>query len=500
MKIEEEYPADPALSERMHRMFYPGTVALIGASHDPRKWGHRVLHSLLSAGFEGRCIPVNPKGGTILGLPVARSIAMVEGSVDLALVAVPAPVVQAAIEACVEAEVGAIFVITAGFSEGDSSGIGRRAEARMRQTVHRAQIPLGGPNGQGLTCTQARLCAQMYPIMPPRGGISLVTQSGNVGVSMSHMAVYYNIGLSKTISAGNEAALTTAQYLDFLAEDPDTSVVALYLEGADDGRHLLAALRRTSRRKPVVMLKSGRSDAGARAAVSHTGSLAGSDRVYDAAFRQAGVVRVSNLEELFDTAAGFATLPLPRGDRIGIITLGGGWGVLASDAAAAEGLVLPVLPTHVRAALDEMLPARWSKANPIDFVAAEESDTLIRTLDLLVDSGAFDSIVLLGPGHSSLAAHCVADSRLGKDPMIQAGVALLQQEDEEKMRTILERCDRSDRPIVLASDAALSGQVIHNPAMAMARAAGTYVFTSPERAMRVIRHLRVYAAWRERND
>jgi len=206
------------------------------------------------------------------------------------------------------------------------------------------------------------------------------------------------------------------------------------------------------------------------------------------------------LEELFDTAAGFATLPLPRGNRVGIITLGGGWGVLASDAAVAEGLMLPDLPGQVREALDEMLPARWSKANPIDFVAAEESDTLIRTLDLLIDSEAFDSIVLLGPGHSSLAAHCVRDSRLGKDPMIQAGVAILEEEDEEKMRAILARCERSDRPIVLASDAALSGQVIHNPAMAVARDAGTYVFTSPERAMRVIRHLWDHAAWRERND
>ncbi len=494
--LDARYPPNEAVTSRLDRMFYPKTVAVVGASHNPMKWGQRVIQSMLAVPFEGRIYPVNPKGGRILGLDVVCRLQDIPEPVDLVLVAVPPDKVMAVLRECVALDVGAVFVITAGFSEADRSALS--VEEEMHRLVSSAKIPLGGPNGQGITCTQARLCAQMFPIMPPTGKISLVTQSGNVGVSMAHMAVYHNIGISKTISAGNEASLTTPDYLDYLARDRDTEVVAVYLEGADDGRRLLASLRRVALQKPVVVLKSGRTQFGAKAAVSHTGSLAGEDRIYDAAFRQAGVVRVYDLEELFDTVSAFAAMPLPRGNRLAVVTMGGGWGVLASDAAADAGLDLARLPDRVRTALDEMLPPRWSKGNPIDFVAAEGPDTLVKTLDLLLAGQEYDVLAVLGVGHQTLAVHLVKESALGKLDLVRRGAEWLMGEDRRKMEAVLSRIQTTDRPIVLASDAALSANSIGNQALEVFRSAGYPVYTSPERALRALGHLVRYAAWRRR--
>ncbi len=494
--FEQAYPPDAALVQRMHRMFYPETLALVGASANPAKWGHRVLHSILSGGYPGRVIPVNPKGGKILGMDVAKSLDEIVGPIDLVLVAVPPKGVMAVLEDCVRLDVGSVFMITAGFSESDPQGHEREAE--MHRLLAGAGIPFGGPNGQGITCTQANLCAQMFPIVPPKGGISLVTQSGNVGVSLSHLAVYHNIGLSKTISAGNEASLTTADYLDYLAQDQDTKVIAVYLEGADDGRRMLAAMTRAAKRKPVVVLKSGRTRFGARAAVSHTGALAGADRIYDGALRQAGVVRVYDLEELFDVVIAFATMPLPSGNRLALVTEGGGWGVLASDAAADNELDLAPLPQEVIETLDGLLPPRWSRNNPIDFVAADDPTTTRKTFEMLLGSDAYDAVAWLGVGYVSLSAGLVSRSPVASAPGVAEVLEMMVAEDEKQALDVLAMATEAGKTMVFASDAALSAQAMGNKALDALRRQGCHVYSSPERALRALGHLVRYATWRRR--
>ena len=494
MSFQQEHLPDKKILESLSRMLNPKSVAVLGVSHNPLKWGHRVLHSLLAGKFQGRLYPVNPRGGRLLGLEVSPSIQEITDPVDLALIIVPPQFVLEAVKGCVEKKVGSIFVITAGFSEVGTQG--KKVEREMAEMAGEAGIALGGPNGQGLTCAQAHLCAQMYPIMPPTGGISLITQSGNIGVTMAHMALYHDVGFSKIISAGNEAALTTAHYLDYLAEDPDTEVVALYMEGVEQGRHLLSALERVSRRKPVVVLKSGHTEGGARAAISHTGSLAGEDRIYEAAFRQTGAVRVRSLEGLFDTAATFATQPLPAGNRVAMVTVGGGWGVLGADAAAESGLTLPRLPKEILEGLDQRLPDRWSRANPIDFAAGGTPGVMLHTVEKLLDAPQFDSLAVLGLGHPSLAAHFVRDSSLGGDPTIRQLTQQMTAADVEETQAVADQVRSRGKPFVVASDAALSYKEVENEAVFALKERGFHLLSIPDRALRVLGKVTAYAQWR----
>jgi len=493
--FELEYPVDKEKMESIRKMLNPEHVAVLGVSHNPLKWGHRVLHSLLGGKFSGRLYPVNPKGGNILGLDVASSVRNIDGPIDLALIIVPPDRVLNSVQSCLEKKVGSIFVITAGFSEMGATG--KDVERRMAEMAGEHGVALGGPNGQGITCTQASLCAQMYPIMPPTGGISLVTQSGNIGVTMAHMALYHDVGFSKIISAGNEAALTTPHYIDFLAQDPDTRVIALYMEGVEDGRHLMASLERASCCKPVVVLKSGNTEEGARAAISHTGSLAGADRVYDAAFRQTGAIRVKTLEDLFDTAATFATQPLPRGNRVAMVTVGGGWGVLGADAAADKGLILPDLPEPIIQELDKMLPDRWSRSNPIDFAAGGNPGVMLRTVELLLKSPAFDSLAVLGLGHPSLAAHFVRVSTLGDEPAVRDLTNKMSAVDLEEARALTALVSEHDKPFVVASDAALSYKEMKNEAIYALKEGGLHLLSIPDRALSVLGRVTSYGRWRQ---
>lgn len=490
-----EQGLDERLKERIHGMFYPKTIAVLGASRDPAKWGHRVVSNIRLGGFLGECIPVNPEGGEIAGLAAVRSLDEISSKIDLALIVVAPEKVVDSIEACIEKGVKSIFVITAGFSEAGEEGIA--VEKEMARLALDSRIPLSGPNGQGITCTQGFLCAQMYPIMPPEGHISIITASGNIGVTMANLALHHNVGISKVMSAGNEAMLTTAHYLDYLTDDPDTNVIAVYLEGARDGRMLMDSLQKAVKVKPVIVLKAGSSLLGSRAASSHTGALSGADRIYEGMLSQTGAIRVETMDELFETAATFDCQPLPKGRRTAVVTVGGGWGVLAADAASRYGLDLPELPEEIRTSLDRMLPRRWSRANPIDFAAGEGPEVQVHTLDLLMRSDRFDAVVLLGVGHTSLAAHLIMSSRLGSDPAAVRRAQVMMAHDLNKTRKTLALAHLYPKPLIMASDAVVSSRSA-NPALALMREERKHVLASPDSAMRVLGHLCTYASGRDR--
>ncbi|MBN1836518.1 MAG: CoA-binding protein, partial [Spirochaetales bacterium] len=311
----------------LQRLFTPQGVAVLG-SVKPGKIGHQLLTQLMAGGFSGSLYAVNPGAEAPAEYPAVQafaSVAAIPGTLDLALVAVPAAHAQAVVEECGARGVAAAVVFTSGFGE-----VGRLAEERaLAETARRFGMRLVGPNCAGIMNTRARLFASIEVRALP-GRAAFATQSGAVGGAVLALAETRGIGFSKFVSYGNRADVGEVELLDYLAADPDTDLIALYLESLQDGRAFMDAVRRAAGRKPVLLIKAGRSSSGLRAAGSHTGSLAGSDRVFQAMVRRSGALRVPGIEEMLDLCQGFASLPPPAGDRIAVVTNSGGPGILTS--------------------------------------------------------------------------------------------------------------------------------------------------------------------------
>ena len=344
--------------------FRPASVALVGASRDPAKLGHLVLKNILDGGFRGSVYPVNPKGGEVLGLPCRADIASLPGPAELAVIVIPAPHVLEVVRQCGERGTKAVIVISAGFKEAGERG--RVLELELVEACRRHGMRLIGPNCLGLMDTASGLNASFAFEMPPRGSIAFISQSGALGTAVLDWASKEGVGLSKFMSVGNMADVSESDLIEMLGDDPDTRVVLVYLEGIRDGRRFLDVCRRVTKKKPVIVVKSGVSASGLKAVSSHTGSLAGSDRAFDAACRQCGVLRVFSVQDLFDYALLFAYQPLLKRDRLAIVTNAGGPAVMAVDAAERLGLTMAVLSEGTKNALRDFLPPAGSTANPVD--------------------------------------------------------------------------------------------------------------------------------------
>ncbi len=346
--------------------FEPRSVAVVGASRDPSKVGGSVLANLRAAGFEGRIVPINARAETVQGLPAAPSLLAVEGPVDLAVIAVPAPAVLPTLKECAAKGVGGAIVISAGFREAGPEG--RAREAELCAWLREQPLRVLGPNCLGWIRPSRRLNVTFAPGMPLPGGIAFVSHSGALATGILDWARDRRLGFSLFASLGNQVDLTEADLLEAVAADPETRVIVGYVEGVADGRRFFQALRAAAAVKPVVLLKAGRSTEGARAVSSHTGALAGSNRAFDAAVRQAGAVRVRTVEELFDLARGLASQPRPAGRRLLVVTNGGGLGIVATDAARDAGLTVAPLDAAAQQRLRAVLPDTASVANPVDLV------------------------------------------------------------------------------------------------------------------------------------
>lgn len=380
----------------------PSSVAVIGASRDPYKVGGSVVANLRAAGFPGRIVPVNTRTDSVQGLPAVRSLLDVEIPVDLAVIAVPAAGVLSALKQCVAKAVPAAVVISAGFRE--IGGEGERREAELRAWQREQPIRLLGPNCLGWIRPSRRLNVTFAPGMPSPGGIAFISHSGALAVAILDWARDRRVGFSLFASLGNQADLNESDVLEAMADDPETRVIAGYFEGVADGRRFLAALGRAAGQKPVVLLKAGRSPEGARAVSSHTGALAGSDRAFDAAVRQAGALRVDTVEELFDVARGIATQPMPRGRRLMVVTNGGGVGIVAADAARAAGLTIEPPEPATRARLAAGLPPTAGLANPVDLIGDADARRYAHAFESLGPAAADALLVLLTPQASTDAA------------------------------------------------------------------------------------------------
>ncbi|MBU4241615.1 MAG: CoA-binding protein [Nanoarchaeota archaeon] len=363
----------------MKELFEPRSVAVIGASRNKLNVGHGVLYNLIYGGFfntkhnkpfKGKIYPVNPKAKKILDLECYASVKDVKAEVDLGVIAVKAELVPLVVRECVEKKVKALIVISAGFGELGEEG--KKLQAEIAALVKSANIPLVGPNCLGIINPHFNLNASFAPAMPPTGSIGFISQSGALADSVIDWALEKNYGFSKLISYGNAADLDLNDFIAYLDKDKDTKAIAVYVESIRHGKEFMKIAR--SVKKPIVVIKAGKTEQGVKAVSSHTGSLAGSYEVYKAAFKQSNVHLVENIEELFEAAEVLALLPKLKDNKIAIITNGGGAGVLTADYCFENGLILPKLSNETLSRLESKMHPAWSRSNPIDLVGDALSD------------------------------------------------------------------------------------------------------------------------------
>jgi acetyltransferase len=380
-------------------LFAPGAVAVLGASRNPAKLGFKLLQNVLEHGYAGRVYPVNPSGEPILGLASVRSIAELPGGVDLALVSLPAAAVPAAIEALAARGARAAVVLSSGFGEVDDSG--RDAEAAVLRAAGAAGLRLVGPNCMGVYSAPARLNGTYFWDLPRvEGGIGVVSQSGAYGGLVFRHLGGRGLGVSRFVSIGNQADVDVAEVLEYLRDDRATTLVACFVEAVRDGRRFVEAARGVAATKPLVILKGGRSDAGRRAAGSHTGSLAGSYEVFGAACRYAGAVLADETEEFFDAieTLSIAGAPRPVARRIAVVTVSGGPSVVAADAAEREGLVVPALDAAARHALRALLPPFAAVGNPVDLTPQVDPSRIAEAVRIVAGAREIEGLVAVNVG------------------------------------------------------------------------------------------------------
>ncbi len=380
--------------EDLEVFFSPRSIAVVGASRDPTKVGYQIVYNLKMK-YRGKIYPINPRADEILGLKAYPSVSAVPNEIDLAVIAVPAPIVIDVVDECGRKGVKGVIVISAGFKEIGREGIER--EKKLIETAKKYNMRLIGPNCVGVYVPKMGVNTTfLNPSrmgFPPEGHIAFISQSGAFGIAVLDWAAMRGLGISKFISVGNKADVDEADLLDYLVEDEETRVITMYIEGVEDGKRFVEALRKTTPRKPVIALKSGRSEAGARAIASHTGSLAGADAVYDAVFKQTGVIRAYGMEDLFDMAVALALQPPARGKRVAILTVGGGSGVMATDAANDLGLEVPRLSDKTIEKLKKVLLPIASPYNPVDVTGSARDEHLIESVEILMRSGEIDAII-----------------------------------------------------------------------------------------------------------
>ncbi len=475
-------------------LFDPKGVIIAGASSHPGKFGFVSLHNVLAGGFAGAVAATNRDRADVLGIQTVADIAeLPDDTYDLIFVCTPAAVNPGLLRAAAAKGVKAAFITSAGYGEAGEAGI--VAQAELVALGQELGMLIAGPNGQGVVSTPSKLCAQIVAPYPPAGRIGVASQSGNFVSSFLNYAVQTGVGISRAVSAGNAAAVTVADYLDFYADDPATAVGLAYVEGVPDGRAFLDRMASVTARKPLVLVKGGATAGGQRAAASHTGSLATDDRVFDGACRQAGITRAATVEEAFEAAATFATQPVPRGPRVVVMTTAGGWGVVTADAITASSLELMVLPEDLLALIDTKLPPRWSRNNPVDLAGGETRDTIPEVLEMIASHPEVDAVIQLGLGIQANQARLMRNGPFYPDHGIERIVAYHERQDARFAQAAADISEATGKPILLATELAVADP--DNAGPATVRATGRLCYPSANRAVIALAHAWDHARWRQ---
>lgn len=451
----------------LDKMFKPESVAVVGASNSEGKVGYIVLSNIINDGFKGKVYPINPKDDEIQGIKAYKNVSDLPEVPDLVVVCIPSRFVNPVVKECGEFGVKNLVVITAGFKE--VGGEGAIMEEEMSSYVKEYGMNLIGPNCLGTTDSHTPINSSFSQVMPPEGNIAFLSQSGAMMVALIDWSLTADIGFSKIISLGNKAGTTEIELMEFLADDPDTAVVVCYSEAVAEDEDFVRTLRKVSAKKPIVMLKSGSSSAGAAAASSHTGALAGSDMAFDTAFEQAGIFRVTTMDELFDVALAFSKCPLPTGPNLAIITNAGGGGVVSVDTMERVGLDLVKFDEETNARLKEAVPPEGSIKNPIDVLGDAPVSRYKETLEIVLDSDGVDGLMIMVCPTASADADGIAQA-------------------------IVDGSAEFDKPVLVVN---MGGPTFENANELLSNnGIPTYVF--PETAVKVFEYLARFAAIKNR--
>jgi len=430
----------------MDVLFKPERIAFIGASKNITKWGNIILGNIVAGGYRGEVYPVNPREEWIAERKVYKSVSEIPGDIDLAMIVTPASTVRGILEECAGRGIKAAIVVPGGFSEEGGEGV--KLEEEIARVARENEIRLVGPNTMGIFSSDRSLYALMPPVRPSSGHIAFVAQSGNLGTQLMSVGQDRDIGFSKFAASGNEAVLYCEDYLEYFGADPRTRVVMAYIEGLKRGRNFIDTAKKITREKPLVVFKGGVTEAGMKAASSHTGAIASSEMIFDAAFRQCGAIQARTPKQMLDLAWALSELPLPRSNRIGILTWGGGWGVVTADACEKAGLEVPPLSDDTLKAIDKLLPPYWSRNNPIDLVGTLDRPNHLKCLEVLMSDDNIDSALVLGVvgGATLLTAH--AEILDGAPAAAKAYIEAYEQMDRKIEEMILDLIEKYQKPVI----------------------------------------------------
>jgi acyl-CoA synthetase (NDP forming) len=469
------------LYSALDAVFRPRSVAVVGATDNPRKWGYLILNSIIKAGYQGHLYPVNPRRAQVAGMPAVPRLSAIQEPLDLAVVAVPNVAVPDVIAEAVDCDVKAAIVITSGFDEAGEHELSQRALSIAR----RGRLRLVGPNGMGVYSRAGNFCAMMVPAPMRPGNVAFISQSGGYGVQLFLLARQVSLGIHSFVSSGNELDLTCTDYLEYFGDDPEIAAVMMYIEGLhpDEGPRFIEVARRVTQHKPVVVIKTGLGEAGARAAASHTGSLVGHDEIYAAAFHQAGILRADGPEQFFDYVKALTRLPLPRDNRVVILTRSGGAGVAAADACERRGLALPPLSKEAREQIESFVPPFASARNPVDVTGDFDMEWFTTAQSILLDEPQFSGMIALNL--SDLTVEGMADHFPVMVETIARGL-------DKAGRTLLEEFRKHGKPIVVET------LTPNHPAVRMVDAGGLPIYPTPARAVDAMAALWQYKIYRQR--
>ncbi|MGQ4832311.1 MAG: acetate--CoA ligase family protein [Candidatus Asgardarchaeia archaeon] len=386
-----------SIYSKLYPLFYPKSIAVIGASEKPGSLGRAIMRNLLNIKFPGKIYPINIKGEKCFGLPMYRSILDVKDTIDLAVILVPASVVPKIMEDCSKKGVKTAIIISAGFSEVGEDG--KKLEEEVHRIAQKGNVRVLGPNCLGIYNPRSKVDLIFNPPdrqqKPGPGDIAFLSQSGAFGAAILDFMAEEEIGISSFVSYGNAMDITESTLLQYFSEDPETSVITMYIEGIKNGRIFSEVAREVVTKKPIVVLKAGRTEAGAKAAKSHTGSLAGSDTIYDGVFRQLGIIRANSMLDLFTKAKALAYQPPAKGNRIAIVTNGGGVGVMAADAIELEGMQVASLTDSTINQLKNVLPPHASPYNPIDIIGDADYLRYKNATEIALRDPNVDALIIL---------------------------------------------------------------------------------------------------------
>ncbi|MBF0203995.1 MAG: acetate--CoA ligase family protein [Desulfamplus sp.] len=477
-------------------LFYPKTVAFVGASGSFGKWGHMLLTNALSGNFKGKIYLVNPKGGQILGKPVYSSINDIKDDIDLAVVTLPAHMIMELIPQLKAKNTKGILLITSGFAETGEEGI--KLEREVVAKAVECGIIILGPNTMGICNPHNDFACSAAHSHPLPGSTALICQSGNMGTQLLAFAEQQGIGIRAFSGSGNEAMVTIEDYMELFEVDEKTRSVVLYIESVKDGRRFFESARRVSEKKPVIVLSGGRTAIGGKAAASHTGALASNAKVTASAFRQAGIIEVGQSMELLDLSAVFSSMPLPRGNRVAIMTLGGGWGVVTADLCSEYNLEVPILSPEIIETLNPLLPAYWSHANPVDIVGEGNPDIPKIAIEELLKWDGCDAVIHLGIHGKRIFVEKMVASIIKVDPAhskesLDPLNTMLMAYENDYVSHVIKLTEKYNKPVLGVS------LLTDHKSKTLYREEGCkyngIFFPSPERAVKALSGMCRYSRW-----